>query len=235
MVEIRLQTASHASASRPFTLVIELVPHDGTHQRDHTVAYTVEQSLLPPGAPGTLVYDLMNEAMADGVPTWNSAGGGTSGRWPYILFCENSCPENNDGYTVQVVVNTSDHCPHAGACAGILDEGGGDRNIRDSTIYIENPPFDRNGRRRWTDDPDLNGEEVNDMNVLTHGEVQHWLYLPTAVLHEMGHVIGLIDLYGIADDFPAYLMGNAALGTITHVPLHDIRYLDLMYWKYGHR
>ena len=234
MVEVRLRTASHASASRPFALVMELIPHDGTHQGDHTVAYTVEQSLSPPGAPGTLVYDLLNEAMADGVRTWNVAGGGTSGRWPYISFCENSCPENTDGYTVRVVVEPTNHCQRASACAGLLDEGGGDRHLRNSTIYIEYPPLDLNGRRRWTDDPDLNGKLVDN----APGVVRvRWIYLPTAVLHELGHVIGLIDLYGIAGfaNSSAYLMGDGATGTMTHVPHHDIRYLNLIYWKHGHR
>ena len=63
------------------------------------------------------------------------------------------------------------------------------------------------------------------------------LYLPTAVLHELGHVIGLLDLYRIPGfvNSSSYLMGLGGAGTMTHVPSHDIRYLNLIYWKYGHR
>ena len=149
----------------------------------------------------------------------NSAGGIISGRWPYILLCENSCTENTDGYTVRVVVDRTDHCHCAGACAGILDEGGGDRNIRNSTIYIEDPPIDESGRRRWTDDPDLNGKIVDDN---LGAVVVRWLYLPTAVLHEMGHVVGLLDLYGIPGFFLPYGPRRHRDDNACTIPRHPI-------------
>ncbi len=59
----------------------------------------------------------------------------------------------------------------------------------------------------------------------------------TAILHEMGHALGLDDLYGdVAGNFTGYLMGSLSKhDAATSVPAVDRALLKRVYRLVGHK
>ena len=55
------------------------------------------------------------------------------------------------------------------------------------------------------------------------------------MLHELGHAIGLDDLYTKGSGYPNYLMGGLSNSTVTTIPTVDLDYLKQIYREYGHR
>ena len=237
LIEARLKASSDASAARTITLMIErkeIIPHAGGHQADHTVAYTVGP--MPSLTPTPGVQDLgtiMPTAVADGVAEWNRAAGGAAGTWPYILFCENTtCTGNADMYVISIEVDTTDRCASV-ACAGIVpivDSTTRHKHIGNSSIYIEEPARAAGTRYRWTDSPGLHKKRVPDTS-----PVEYYWYLPTTMLHELGHAVGLDDLYNEPGGYPNHLMGGLSDSTLTTIPARDLSYVKQVYREYGHR
>ncbi len=73
------------------------------------------------------------------------------------------------------------------------------------------------------------------------GTTTYW-YLPTTVMHEIGHTVGMGDLYSdlLGDRYQDYLMGPSKDPTgrphiYFGVPDLDLAYLKQIYRVYGHR
>ena len=225
IVEARLKFPNTASRDRKLILQWEGVPHSGAHQSDHTVAYRMGTVTTDQNATG----DLARAALPEGAQAWNQAGGATS-TWPFLLFCETWCNENADGHAVTVEIVGSDACePVACASVGVNEED----HITTLTINIEHPPVNKEKPAKWTDDSSLHNVFVN-FNKTAEGKYFHML---TAILHEMGHALGLDDLYGdVAGNFTGYLMGSLAKrDAATSVPSVDRALLKRVYRVVGHK
>ena len=236
VVEVNLTRAADASVNKRLQFNVELIPHDGLHQKDQTIAYTVERlnTLVAPPGEVTLNYHVSDSADRSATE-WSRSLGGIAQTWPYIQVCKkDSCTTNGDGYVVTVVINTSNHCKTSTACAGVQPSvSANDYHVGHVTIYIENPGYAKGKKYHWTMDPDLHNKKVpgNPRPPVTY------YYLPTAMLHEFGHAVGLIDLYDIKNgiDFSDFLMGGLGSTTRATVPAVDRRYVGRIYQIYGHR
>ena len=226
LVEARLKFPNTASRDRKLILQWEGVPHSGAHQSDHTVAYRMGTTTTDQNATG----DLARAALPLGAKEWNTAGGGTS-TWPFLLFCETSCDENADGHVVTVTIVGSSGCGNSVACASVGVNGDG--HIATLTVNIEHPPENKGKPAKWTDDSSLHNVFVNFRN-LSEGKHFHML---TAILHGMGHALGLDDLYGdVAGNFTSYLMGPLSKhDAATSVPSVDRALLKRVYRVVGHK
>ena len=225
LVEARLKFPNTASRDRKLILQWEGVPHSGAHQSDHTVAYRMGTTTTDQNATG----DLARAALPEGAQAWNQAGGGTS-TWPFLLYCETWCNENADGHAVTVEIVGSDACkPVACASVGVNEED----HIATLTIKIEHPPVSKKDLKVWTGDSSLHNVFV-DFENLSEGKYSHML---TAILHEMGHALGLDDLYGdVAGNFTGYLMGSLSKhDAATSVPSVDRALLKRVYRVVGHK
>ena len=166
-------------------------------QADHTVQYEVgtpaptpAQGDLPIPDPGAMITRSLGTAVA----AWNTAVS------PDVSVCESgrcSGPQN-DGRTVLInVVHWDKH--RAPAYTGpepLADEDG---HMNDLVIVIEQPVgvgWAGLVALVWTDDPMLQGRELPDLRIPGYrGGSPRYFYLPQVVAHELGHAIGLEDLY----------------------------------------
>ena len=226
LVEARLKFPNTASRDRKLILQWEGVPHSGAHQSDHTVAYRMGTTTTDQNATG----DLARAALPLGAQAWNQAGGATS-TWPFLLFCETSCDENADGHVVTVTIVGSDGCRDSVACVNMRFNE--EDHITTLTIKIEHPPVNKEKPAKWADDSSLHNVFV-DFYDLSKGKYFHML---TATLHEMGHALGLDDLYGdVAGNFTGYLMGSLSKhDAATSVPSGDRALLKRVYRVVGHK
>ena len=207
------------------------------HQADHTVQYEIGTPAPTPisGSPSS-VHDprvAIPTALTYAVNAWNGSGAATAK--PFVLFCETGKCGNriDDGRTVLINV-LNGGCPLV-ACVKSRD--GSDTNYADSDghmnnleIVIEEPAFiyyvsgglEYRLRLVWTNDPDLHQENVPGV----HGLYE---YLPQVFMHELGHALGLHDLY-LFGEYAGYLMDRAPeRGVYTSVPAKDIKYLSEVY------
>ena len=231
LVEARLKFPNTASRDRKLILQWEGVPHSGAHQSDHTVAYRMGTVTADQRETG----DLARAALKEGAKEWNKAGGATS-TWPYLLYCETSCDENTDDNVVTVEIVGSSGCKDSVACASVgfnEEDHIEEDHIATLTIKIEHPPVIKKRPAKWTDDSSLHNVFVNFEN-LSEGKHFHML---TAILHEMGHALGLDDLYGdVAGNFTGYLMGSLSKhDAATSVPYVDRALLKRVYRVVGHK
>ena len=178
---------------------------------------------------------------------WNAAFAG----WPEILICpENQCSgKNTDNKKVYIHVvsgargegrggtgsfldlNTSD-CGKYTACVrgrSLLDNlpwsrRSSSEHMGNLDMIIEEPMWAYNNQtgehtRYWqTDRVDLNGMPYPGNNS------GYWKYLPSTIIHEFGHTLGLADLD--VDVYPGYAMSNNYRDGVT---LLDREYLRQVY------
>ncbi len=203
------------------------------HQGDHTGVFFInDTSTLTPAERADFV-----DTIKAAVTAWNSAGG--SGSWPNVKLCEDDCSGNLDGLKVPIRTSPSTACDSIACVAFDLLTGKDDEHKQYPTkMTIEYPALASSGNPgvpdleyRWTLVPSLHKDPVNGLL----GEFPKWFYLPSTILHEFGHVLGLEDLYKTehANRYTDYLMGDPS--THTTVPDADIRYLKQVYRHHGGR
>ena len=95
-------------------------------------------------------------------------------------------------------------------------------------LYIEEPATAHGRTYRWTNIP---ARHLNPVKKRPH---ELYWYLPTALMHEFGHTIGLDDLVPTAS-YPNYLMGDLGDTSVTAIPPPDLHYLKQVYREYGRR
>ena len=164
------------------------------------------------------------DVIEDAVNAWNSVG------WPNVKLCKNDCSDNFDGLSVPIRTTPSTVCTGI-ACVtfGVLAGKDDEHKYYPTNMTIEFPPIAGSSKYQWTLNPSLHEESVDKLL----GVFPKWFYLPSTILHEFGHVLGLEDLYKTehADRYTDYLMGNES--THTTVPDPDIRYLKQAYRHHG--
>ena len=103
----------------------------------------------------------------------------------------------------------------------------------DPRLIIEQPAWlfrsffvDQGQRRKskhvqfiWTSDPQLDGLPI--------GADMMYRYLPATLMHELGHPIGLVDLYNEEGDYAGYIM-DSSYG-VTAIPELDVKYVRQVY------
>ena len=224
VVEARLKIPGDARDTRDLTLAIQsqqLIPHDGVHQADRTVAYTQAPiaNTLGPGIEGRKTEAIISASISGALTEWNRAA---SGFWPGIPFCPDPCARNTDGSVTSIEVTSDNPCMNI-ACESIsigMNPSTGHLHTASSTVYIEYPPVvnDSSVRYKWTLSPAHHRVVVSGYEL--------W-YLPATMKHELGHTLGLDDLILFAR-YDGYLMKRP--GTLMAIPA-----LDLEYWKQVYR
>ena len=250
VVEARLVRPPTADANKRLSLRIEhqvAVPHDGRHHADRSVFYNF---VTPPDDPGGradgFTFEEAKDLVRDAADRWHYY---LAGSWPDIVFCElgdSRHPEcrgrNSDSNIVTVAL--SDHpyysCGPRTAC--VLAESDSKEHLYDVALVIEMPPTQSttpaDTTLAWTDDKDRHGSF--DM---VEGAVYRYIWMPVFTLHEWGHTIGLLDLYGVSDEYRRnYVMGGYVEEEVNkvnppgdignYIPSTDRNYVHQVYRQY---
>ena len=225
-----------------------LIPAWG-HQPDHTVQYSIGQLPATPTPPPAGPVDLsapgyvMPAAIATAVAAWNDA---VSGSWPDVLFCERTpvkelhidsakpCPPDrtpDDGKTITI---SAGHCglTNFAACIDRFSGHPPDRTIHIVHPFVLiNPLTAITTEHQYTIDSTRHRTELDEDP--TDKIVIRFLYLPSIVMHELGHAAGLEDLYldKYMADWPRYrssIMWNAE-DAHTSIPVFDKNYIKQVY------
>ncbi len=152
------------------------------HQSDHTVKYALGTMLPTPtpppvGPPAPPIIDVPG-AITTAITKWKSSGAN-------VAFCEGDLcgSKNKDGYTITInveesspgIINTA--CGNSYACT--FNTGSSSYpHVRNQRLAIEEPPYDGNNKKRWTNMQALIG-------------TLNYYYLPSTMMHELGHSAGL--------------------------------------------
>ena len=165
-------------------------------------AYPVSRSSQPIGIghlpDHVMMYDDTDlEDSSEGIAEWvkeNAAS--AASRWASIVSglesckgtadsVDEDCPQNSDGSVVKVVIGICLN-PAFAACYSV-GSGSIERKLDGETklIFLASPPWGE-----WTDNPDLDGEEVRGQP----GETYQWF--GNVLVHEFGHAFGLADQSG---------------------------------------
>ena len=224
------------------------------HQGDHTVEYklgTPAPLASPLNQYGYSPAIEFTRAWSTAVDAWNNFTSTEDS--PDITIClQGQCgTKNQDGKTVLVDVivgsgvSTFDDFANVPDCGGgvacvkslegdVTDYADGQGHMRNLEIIIEHPAWEqtrrdyprRNQRRiLWTTDPELHQDWVDEEG----GFNPKWKYLPQTFMHELGHTLGLADLYRFGG-YSDFLMGRFNLDKTTDSILsNDIEYLSDVY------
>ena len=195
----------------------EAVPNRGDlHQRDHIAAFQRHPSL-----PDTPFY---NTPILQAMNAWNRA---LTSSWTGVAFCEGDCPGNDDHVVIPIKEGRNNDCGDPAAC---FTYRAVDSHLVGDEVIIEEPARHHNTRYLWTLNPRLHRQE----GTFPSGERFVSVYLPTAFLHEFGHLAGLDDLTGVA--YEDYIMGDQLAEEtppVTSVPTEDVKYLEQIYRHHG--
>ena len=214
-----------------FTLVVRVekgVPHpSGRHQPDHTASYYLRNFESDTTDAGKILH----KALDDAVEEWNRVA---KDSWPYVQICKGNCSANADRRRVPVDSQPYNVCDSV-ACVVFADSTHHMRNTE--KIVFEQPAYYRvkeggvlkHKAAKWTDVASKHGTK-------DRGKIQ--VFALSTVLHELGHVLGLDDLYNDVneaydDRYSGYLMGSS--GKRTSVPSTDLSYLKQVYRHHGGR
>ena len=223
---------SSATAAASLSLTVRAhnwISHDGMHQADHTVLYEIGTlpSPQPPHdnpPPADHISVLVPEAVKISREAWN-----TGSSWPNIKFCTAPCSENRDGRVTPIKIASSSECKTSVACATFAPTA---NHITSSTVWIEDPPAIPQEQRyfQWTGTRSLHEKEVP--NASQSGT--RYYYMPSAMLHEFGHLIGLDDLkYNLHPQYNSFIMGGRAGHNLVSPLANDLRYLYQVYREHG--
>ena len=245
VVEARLANPSRKSSSRSLTLTVDsedIIYHSGNHQEDRTVGYSIGRMPPEPEIPdpelelgGTVPADhpskLMPRVVNKALKEWNRVG---RSEWPHVKFCKDSCSENSDGHIIEIKAGLANECSIARACFKGIRSTNGHRHLRSGVVWLEQPATmqDDEGMVKelvWTEDPDKHDKVVPGS--MASNRKYWWFLLPT-VLHELGHTLGMTDLYKAPspNSYDGYLMADP--GKSETIPSGDINYLKQIYRQY---
>ena len=233
-IEASLTDTSSTNPDAELALIVRVeegLPVEA-HQGDHTGVFFINDTSTLTASQRADFLDTIELA----VNAWNNAASST---WPLVKLCKDDCSGNLDGLSVPIRTSPSTACGGI-ACVTFGVLAGKDDEHRDypTKMTIEYPAIVSSSQPgvpdleyRWTLVPSLHKQPVD----ILLGGFPKWFYLPSTILHEFGHVLGLEDLYQTehGDRYTDYLMGDA--GTHTTVPDADIRYLKQVYRHHGGR
>ena len=192
---------------------------------------------MPIPDPDTVLTSSLTAAAA----AWNAA---ISSGPSVVYICEvGQCARrHNDQRKVYVHVvphNTPERCGRtARACItplGGLPWADDQGHLKSLEIWIEQPGFYYDEIYIWTDNSRLQGREVMGVRVPSYPNIRpKWGYLGQTLIHELGHAIGLHDLYLFR---PRILPSGSLMDGldfdqnpgITYVPPQDAAYVEAVY------
>ena len=223
-IEATLTDASSTNPAAELAIIVRVeegLPLEA-HQGDHVGVFFINDTSTLTAAERADFLDVIEDA----VNVWNSVG------WPNVKLCKNNCSDNFDGLSVPIRTTPSTACGGI-ACVtfGVLAGKDDEHKYYPTKMTIEYPPIAGSNKYEWTLDP-LEHEQPVPVAPPAMSDTTYF-YLPSTILHEFGHVLGLEDLYKTehAKRYTDYLMGK--VGTHTTVPDPDIRYLKQAYRHHG--
>ena len=170
------------------------LPYIG-RQQDHTVQYSLGAE--GPASIGAAFPDpraVSDSALATAVAGWNSSPVATGP--PRVLICKaGECGGRaNDNWTVLINV-AAGGCGSAPACVRLTPSLDG--YMKAMTMVMEQPGTSGSLVWIWTNDASRHGDPVpRGMEATGHSDRTHrYFYMPEVYMHELGHALGLYDLY----------------------------------------
>lgn len=166
-------------------------------QADHTVQYKI--GTTDPLFPQTID----DHSLATAVAAWNFSAVGVYE--PEILICKSGdCPVGRHDDRRVVTINTvtrfaENSCATQPSCARPMTPGpwaDRDGQLKDLEIVVEQLADGYTIDRKlisytWTLDPDMHGRQARPGYAFYH----RFSYLPESIMHELGHAVGLVDIY----------------------------------------
>ena len=206
-------------------------------QADHTVQYKIGTPVPTPTAGGVAIPDpptAVAKSLAYAAGAWNTALSSSSSG---VSLCEvGTCAGHDDQKVVTVNAGT---CGRARACI-FFNYADAQGFMGDMRIVIEQPGIYTDIRTYetsiyiWTNLEVLNGREIKNLRIPGHPNiVPKYAYLPHSLMHELGHAIGLEDLYRFSIKRSGSLMDRSDFDDpLTSVPPKDVPWVDSIYAGY---
>ena len=231
-IEATLTNLSRIDPDAEMALIVRVEQairrRDTQHQPDHTAVFYIDSGF----ESNPILRKMFLDEIENAKNAWNNVARDS---WPFVEICENDCDGNLDGLNMAVKTSSTTACRGI-ACVerSTLIGQDGEHVYYPAQMTIESPAVTYQGViYRWTNDASLHGREV------PNGIADYYFHLPSTVVHEFGHVLGLDDLYSdthgdLFEPYKYYLMGTNE-NLVTSVPETDIRYLKQVYRDHGGR